>query len=252
MAQGDLRRIIEQAKKLLEEDSEWYKSFTESDSSGDLATASGVLARLSITSKWSGTVSKDITIEASGIGPNFSDSAKSAINKAIASINWATQRGSDSPEEAARKALLAAAKKAGAEVAENYRANKSNSSAEVVISGTRRTALRNKLDTSIITLINAKLPEAIRNNMRPGMPLQTRTGRFSESARITGLSRTERDYARLEYTYQRSPYDVFDTALGAPPWNKPGRDPKKIIEKSIRDIAKDLALERFYVRRQTL
>ena len=79
--------------------------------------------------------------------------------------------------------------------------------------------------------------------------LVNRTGRFSESAAITGVEQTKQGYLTLVYSYLRSPYDVFDPTLGAKPWNIPSRDPNTIIKKSVRDIAKDLAIGRFYLRR---
>lgn len=102
--------------------------------------------------------------------------------------------------------------------------------------------------TSLIPLLNAKLPPAVRSNMTGGA-LHNKSGRFSESVRIASISQTPQGYPRLNYTYQRSPYDVFDPVLGRSPWKTPGRDPKTLISKSIRDIAKDIVTGRFYTAR---
>ena len=36
---------------------------------------------------------------------------------------------------------------------------------------------------------------------------------------------------------------------GTPPWATPERDPRKLIERSIREIAAQFAIGRFYTRR---
>ena len=101
---------------------------------------------------------------------------------------------------------------------------------------------------NIVAYINQRLPEAIRSNMGNGA-LVNRTGRLSESARLVQAIETDRGFPSFGYTYLRSPYDVFDRTLGTAPWNTPGRDPRTLIEKSVRDVARDINIGRFYMRR---
>lgn len=97
---------------------------------------------------------------------------------------------------------------------------------------------------SLIGIINAKLRLAVIKNM--GTPsLVNRTGTFASSVFIKGITKTEHDMV-LKYTYRRDPYVVFEQELGKAPWNSVvQRDPKSIIEASLRDIARDIKLKEF-------
>lgn len=101
---------------------------------------------------------------------------------------------------------------------------------------------------SMITLgalINEKLPATVAKNM--GLPaLQYRTGRFANSVRVTDVTRTTKGFPSIGYTYRRNPYQTFE------PGGRQGsqqRDPRKLIDKSIREIAAELLVGRFYTRR---
>ena len=48
-------------------------------------------------------------------------------------------------------------------------------------------------------------------------------------------------YPTIQYSYQRHPYGVFESDTD--------RDPRKVIDKSIREIAAELAIGRFYTAR---
>jgi hypothetical protein len=98
---------------------------------------------------------------------------------------------------------------------------------------------------AILAVINAQLPGVVAKNMgAPG--LVYRTGRFASSAEVTDIMPTSKGFLSLGYTYQRDPYEIFE------PGNRmgtPDRDPRKVIDKSIREIAQQFALGRFYTRR---
>jgi len=101
---------------------------------------------------------------------------------------------------------------------------------------------------AVLALMNKKLPETVRKNM--DLPaLQNRTGRFSESVRVTDITQTPQGFPSIGYTYDKEPYGVFEMGGGAPPWATPERDPRKLIDRSIREIAAELAIGRFYTRR---
>lgn len=101
---------------------------------------------------------------------------------------------------------------------------------------------------ALVTLLNKELPSVVRKNMQaPG--LVNRTGRFAESVEITDIMRTPKGYPSIGYTYQRDPYEVFEGGSGNPRAT-PERDPRVLIDRSIREIAAKHALGRFYTRRQ--
>ena len=97
-------------------------------------------------------------------------------------------------------------------------------------------------------LLNSKLPETVRANMRfPS--LENRTGRFASSVKVTDIVRTPKGFPSVGYTYQKNPYQVFELGAGRPPWANQDRDPRKLIDASIREIAQELAIGRFFTRR---
>lgn len=102
---------------------------------------------------------------------------------------------------------------------------------------------------ALITLINKELPDTVRKNMQSPQ-LQNITGRFAESVRVTDVMQTAKGFPSIGYTYQRSPYGVFEDGGGAAPWSNGQRDPRQLIDRSIREIAAQFAIGRFYTRRQ--
>jgi hypothetical protein len=101
---------------------------------------------------------------------------------------------------------------------------------------------------SLAALINQKLPETIRKNMNPPA-LENRTGRFANSVKIVEAAYTAQGYPSFGYTYQKDPYQVFEPSLGNPRWSSQERDPKRLIDRSIREIAVQLMSGRFFTRR---
>jgi len=102
--------------------------------------------------------------------------------------------------------------------------------------------------SSLKEIINRKLPEQVARNM--GIPgLVYRTGRFANSAEIVNIESTKEGYPSIVFNYKRDPYDVFDKTKGTKPWNTPARDPRALVDKSIREIVQEMAIGRFYTRR---
>lgn len=98
---------------------------------------------------------------------------------------------------------------------------------------------------SIQSIINQKLEEQIKKNMGKGAAhntLNNRTGRFAASARVTQLTMGKEGTLTAFYSYMKYPYQTFEPgfAQGLPE----SRDPKKLITKSIREIAISLATTR--------
>ena len=99
----------------------------------------------------------------------------------------------------------------------------------------------------LIGLINKALPDTVRKNMR-SPALVNRTGRFAESVQVTDIVKTPKGFPSIGYTYQRNPYQVFEEGSSGN-WANGNRDPRDLIDKSIREIAAQFAIGRFYTRR---
>lgn len=100
----------------------------------------------------------------------------------------------------------------------------------------------------LITELNKHLPDRVRKNMQ-APALVNRSGRFAESVKVTDIVETPQGYPSIGYTYQKNPYEVFEMGSGDARWATPERDPRIIIDKSIREIATEFAMGRFYTRR---
>ena len=97
-------------------------------------------------------------------------------------------------------------------------------------------------------ILNSKLGNTVKDNMgAPG--LVNRTGRFAGSVRITDVSLTPKGYPSIGYTYQKRPYQVFEDGAGKGPWANGKRDPRKLIDRSIREVASEFLIGRFFTRR---
>lgn len=181
-------------------------------------------------------------------------------------IEWANQEASDSAMAIIEKTLINTAVDAGAKgVKQGIKGNSSKAKKDLKIPikgtssrvgfkaiGTAKRRENNNFATpsyiALVELINAQLPPQVRANMRSPR-LVNRTGRFSESTRVTRIIPTTQGLPSIEYTYQRNPYDVFDKTLGRQPWNTPERDPSELVAMSVRQIAQRLGMRRFYTRR---
>ena len=75
-----------------------------------------------------------------------------------------------------------------------------------------------------------------------------RTGRFASSAEATAVNIGQRGGISVDYTYQKNPYSVFERTSGSR-FASAERDPRDLIDLSIREIAQQLMAGRFYTRR---
>jgi hypothetical protein len=100
----------------------------------------------------------------------------------------------------------------------------------------------------IIAMMNKQLPATVRKNMT-SPALENRTGRFASSVQLTDVSKTPKGFPSIGYTYQRNPYQVFEDGAGSSPWANGERDPRELIDRSIRELAAQFAIGRFYTRR---
>ena len=100
----------------------------------------------------------------------------------------------------------------------------------------------------MIGVINARLPQVVRKNM--GTPeLNNVTGRIANSVQVTEVIKTPQGFPSIGYTYQKAPYQVFEDGVGAAPWANGQRDPRNLIDRSIREISAEMFVGRLYTRR---
>jgi hypothetical protein len=94
-------------------------------------------------------------------------------------------------------------------------------------------------------LLNAAIDKQVAKNMK--LPaLRYRTGRFANSVQVTDITQTPQGYPSIGYTYMKYPYQTFEVGYAQ---GDPDRDPRKLIDKSIREAAAELLIGRFYTRR---
>lgn len=99
----------------------------------------------------------------------------------------------------------------------------------------------------MIGVLNQRLPETVAKNM--GSPrLNYRTGRFASSVRITDIVLTAKGHPSIGYTYQRDPYEVYESSSGSR-FSSSARDPRSLIDGSIRELAAQQAIGRLFTRR---
>lgn len=94
---------------------------------------------------------------------------------------------------------------------------------------------------NLVALLNARLRDAIVNNMGTGNRtdvLNYRTGQFSDSVEVNRVSVSRQGMITAFYTYMKNPYATF--SRGGRQEFPRTRDPKTLISKSIRDVAASL------------
>jgi hypothetical protein len=97
----------------------------------------------------------------------------------------------------------------------------------------------------LLGTLNKQLPSTVRENM--DLPaLRNRTGRFASSVIATDVIKTPQGFQSIGYTYQKDPYQTFEMGYAQ---GSPDRDPRTLIDRSIREIAAEFALGRLYTRR---
>jgi len=101
---------------------------------------------------------------------------------------------------------------------------------------------------NILGMLNIQLPKTIARNM--GDPrLNNRTGRFAQSVRATDASVTAEGYPSIGYTYMRERYGGYESTSGTR-FADIDRDPRRLIDQSIREIVIAFGIGRVYTRRQ--
>ena len=76
--------------------------------------------------------------------------------------------------------------------------------------------------------------------------LQLRTGRLAQSARVIDVQATSQGFPSIGYTYDKDPYQVFEASSGTR-FSDRERDPRTLIDASIREIAATLFTGRLLI-----
>lgn len=97
-------------------------------------------------------------------------------------------------------------------------------------------------------LLDANLTQTIKQNMGMGNRrdiLNLRSGRFAESVQVNSISESRQGMITAFYSYMRNPYATF--SQGGRQQYPRTRDPKLLISNSIRQLAKQLMIEKLRV-----
>jgi hypothetical protein len=105
---------------------------------------------------------------------------------------------------------------------------------------------------NIQALVNARLHDEIRSNMAGSNdstngPLRYQSGRFAKSVTVTNVGNTRGNSIHVYYRYMNNPYSVF--AKGGDLYT-PQRDVNTLIDRSIREIAQEIVLNKFKITTQ--
>lgn len=120
---------------------------------------------------------------------------------------------------------------------------KTKSSTTHVKTVTNKLHQTNTISISVIlNYINAVLPGIVAQHM--GSPkLNYQTGRFAQSVHVNKIL-TTREKLKIEYSYMLYPYKTFENDK-----NHPERDPRPLIDKSIRTAAQKIIKKQFDTKR---
>ena len=206
------------------------------------------------------------------IDKETADAIQGALKKLQEKIDWPTDEGSDSPVDVATKKvinLLADGKNIKKEKINLKKSSGKSKTKKRKISRPKRNfkdktkvvlgakaaagarGSRAKSEGTnipiqqLIGILNQKLPNTVLRNMGPPR-LTNQTGRFARSTRVTEITKTGQGFPSIGYTYERNPYQTFEVG------NRQGSqdyDPRKLIDTSIRELAAQFAIGRFYTRR---
>jgi len=203
---------------------------------------------------------------------NLKPKLQKAFDAWAAKTDWSSHKGSKSPKEEATELTEYAiinelSKIKGAKVSKKVSRPKKDKNKENTVKLAQKTLLANKAQkakkakttkvrkkvsstsfsqTKLYAALNAKINATVAKNM--GEPaLEYQTGRFASSVKITDVSVTPQGFPSVGYTYQLYPYQTFEPGFAQ---GDVDRDPRKLIDRSIREIAAQMIMGRLYTRRQ--
>ena len=78
--------------------------------------------------------------------------------------------------------------------------------------------------------------------------LENQTGRFAQSVRAIDVTTTAQGFPSIGYTYMKERYGPYESTSGTR-FSDVDRDPRPLIDQSIREIVIGFGLGRLYTRR---
>ena len=110
----------------------------------------------------------------------------------------------------------------------------------------RKSAQSNSFNPlAMLATMNQQLPKIVAANMNDPR-LNYQSGRFAGSVRVTDITKTPKGFPSIGYTYDKFPYQTFEPGFAQ---GSVQRDPRRLIDTSIRELAIQFAIGRFYTRR---
>ena len=219
--------------------------------------------------------SKIINLEEAAISNAEVQKLNAALEKAIRQLEsngnkLSYMEGSPSFAEvkeldATEKVLASFRNKKGHKVSKKEKVRKGKSSSKLDVSSAKnlgtplakkklkkRKAKKSKAGAAstplqLVASLNKVLPGAIRKNMNEPA-LVNRSGRFADSVEVTDVITTKKGFPSIGYTYDRDNYGQYEITSGSR-FADAQRDPRKLIDGSIREIAAKAAIGRFFTRR---
>ena len=169
------------------------------------------------------------------------------INKKISSKLKVTKLSS-SAESPAQKAKKVKAKPKRPNVNKGRKASAMALAGAAGKGGRKERAKHSKVSlTSFLAILNAQMQKTVAKNM--GSPrLNNQTGTFLSSIKAVDINTTARGFPSVGYTYDKRPYQVFESTSGSR-FASSERDPRRLIEQSIREIAAQNQIGRLFARR---
>jgi len=98
---------------------------------------------------------------------------------------------------------------------------------------------------NIQAVLDQRIKQQVQENMGEGGALVNRTGRFAQSVSVEKVMQSRQGTLTAFYTYMKAPYQTFERGYAQ---GSARRDPRKIISRSIREIAAETLNHKLGIR----
>ena len=98
---------------------------------------------------------------------------------------------------------------------------------------------------NIQTILDQRIKQQVQDNMGEGGALVNRTGRFAQSVSVEKVMQSRQGTLTAFYTYMKAPYQTFERGYAQ---GSLRRDPRKLISRSIREIAMETLNHKLPIR----
>ena len=98
---------------------------------------------------------------------------------------------------------------------------------------------------NIQAILDQRIKQQVQDNMGEGGALVNRTGRFAQSVTVEKVMQSRQGVLTAFYTYMKAPYQTFERGYAQ---GSLRRDPRKLINRSIREIAMETLNHKLPIR----